>query len=153
MGCCPSYDNKRGTTTYNMRHKRKPYCYTTPPSLEKNKNKHHPRFPSLVISLNLWNICELSLYWKFQGLGTKDRALIRVTVSRCEVDMKQIKMEFQRKYGKGLESFIRVSWILFMFKEELYKSFTAVYQEKNTCQILNKNRCFPLKSVSWEEKS
>ena len=45
----------------------------------------------------------------FQGAGTDDRALIRVAVSRCEVDMMQIKAEFQRTYGKTLESFIEVS--------------------------------------------
>ena len=42
-------------------------------------------------------------------MGTDDRTLIRVVVSRCEVDMKQIKEEFQRRYGQGLEAFIRVS--------------------------------------------
>ena len=44
-----------------------------------------------------------------QGMGTDDRTLIRVVVSRCEVDMVQIKQEFQKRYGKTLESFVRVS--------------------------------------------
>jgi len=42
-----------------------------------------------------------------KGLGTDDRTLIRVIVSRCEVDMKQIKAEFQKRYGKDLNSFVR----------------------------------------------
>jgi len=46
------------------------------------------------------------LYKSMIGLGTKDRALIRLVVSRCEKDMVQIKQEFQRAYGKTLESFI-----------------------------------------------
>ena len=47
------------------------------------------------------------LYKSMKGLGTDDRTLIRVVVSRCEVDMVQIKQEFQKAYGKTLESFIK----------------------------------------------
>ncbi|KAK3801946.1 hypothetical protein RRG08_064540 [Elysia crispata] len=47
------------------------------------------------------------LYHSMKGLGTDDRTLIRVIVSRCEVDMKQIKMEFQNRYGKDLVGFVR----------------------------------------------
>jgi len=43
-----------------------------------------------------------------QGLGTNDDILIRVIVSRCEVDMYEIKQEFQHMYGQTLESFIEV---------------------------------------------
>ncbi len=49
------------------------------------------------------------LYKSMKGMGTKDRALIRIMVTRCEVDMVQIKQEFQNKYHKSLESFIQVS--------------------------------------------
>lgn len=41
------------------------------------------------------------------GAGTNDRALIRLIVTRCEVDMEDIKREFSAKYGKSLESFIK----------------------------------------------
>ncbi|BFZ17663.1 hypothetical protein BsWGS_20702 [Bradybaena similaris] len=47
------------------------------------------------------------LYHSMKGLGTDDRTLIRIIVTRCEVDMKQIKVEFQRLFGKTLEAFIR----------------------------------------------
>lgn len=43
-----------------------------------------------------------------QGLGTDDATLVRVMVSRCEVDMVQIKSAFRAKYYKSLESFIKV---------------------------------------------
>jgi annexin A7/11 len=46
------------------------------------------------------------LHSSMAGAGTKDDALIRVVVTRCEVDMVQIKQEFQRLYGRPLESFI-----------------------------------------------
>ncbi len=34
--------------------------------------------------------------------------LKRVVISRCEIDMADIKQQFQQKYGKTLESFIAV---------------------------------------------
>jgi hypothetical protein len=46
------------------------------------------------------------LHWSMKGLGTNDNTLIRIIVSRCEVDMVQIISEFHRQYGKTLESFI-----------------------------------------------
>lgn len=44
-----------------------------------------------------------------QGAGTDDRTLIRIIITRCEVDMKQIKLEFQKRYGQALEAFVRVN--------------------------------------------
>lgn len=41
------------------------------------------------------------------GLGTNDKSLVRLIVTRCEVDMADIKTEFQRYYGKSLKSFIK----------------------------------------------
>uniref|UniRef100_A0A670J0Z1 Annexin n=1 Tax=Podarcis muralis TaxID=64176 RepID=A0A670J0Z1_PODMU len=49
------------------------------------------------------------LYKSMKGLGTNDDTLIRVMVSRCEIDMIDIKAEFKRMYGKSLYSFIKVS--------------------------------------------
>lgn len=45
-------------------------------------------------------------YNSMVGMGTNDRALIRIIVSRCEKDMVQIKQEFQRLYKKSLDGFI-----------------------------------------------
>lgn len=47
------------------------------------------------------------LYNSMKGAGTSDQQLIRCVVTRCEIDMVQIKQEFQKKYGKTLESFIK----------------------------------------------
>jgi len=47
------------------------------------------------------------LYKSMKGAGTDDSTLIRVMVSRCEVDMVQIMQAFQRKYGKSLVQFIK----------------------------------------------
>jgi annexin A7/11 len=47
------------------------------------------------------------LYKSMKGAGTDDQTLIRVVVSRCEVDMVQIKDAFQRNYGKSLVQFIK----------------------------------------------
>jgi annexin A7/11 len=42
------------------------------------------------------------------GLGTNDRQLIRILATRCEIDMVEIKLAFERIYGKTLKSFIKV---------------------------------------------
>ncbi|WAQ96376.1 ANXA7-like protein [Mya arenaria] len=47
------------------------------------------------------------LYRSMKGAGTDDRTLIRVIVTRAEVDMVQIKQEFQKMYGQTLDQFIR----------------------------------------------
>ncbi|KAA0192185.1 Annexin [Fasciolopsis buskii] len=41
-----------------------------------------------------------------QGAGTRDHKLIRLVVSRCELDMGQIKEEFMRENGKSLAQWI-----------------------------------------------
>lgn len=46
-------------------------------------------------------------------MGTKDRQLIRVVVTRCEIDMQEIKRAYQARYQKSLEQDISV-WIIFI---------------------------------------
>lgn len=43
-----------------------------------------------------------------QGAGTKDRTLIRVMVSRSEVDMLDVRQAYLRTYGKSLYTHISV---------------------------------------------
>lgn len=47
------------------------------------------------------------LHDAMEGLGTNDQKLIRLIITRCEIDMVEIKGAFQRMFGKSLKSFIK----------------------------------------------
>ncbi|XP_011255881.1 annexin B9 isoform X1 [Camponotus floridanus] len=46
------------------------------------------------------------LYKSMKGLGTDDSRLIRLIVTRCEIDIGEIKNVFLQQYGESLEDFI-----------------------------------------------
>lgn len=51
----------------------------------------------------------IRLHESMEGIGTDDRVLIRIIVSRSEIDLGDIKESFQKKYGKSLADFVNVS--------------------------------------------
>ncbi|KAI3379005.1 hypothetical protein SNEBB_008824 [Seison nebaliae] len=46
------------------------------------------------------------LYKTMKGVGTKDRQLVRICVSRCDIDMVEIKKEFEDCFGKSMGKMI-----------------------------------------------
>lgn len=49
------------------------------------------------------------LHQAVRGIGTHDRDLIRVIVSRCDIDLGDIKQDYEKLYGKSLEEDVDVS--------------------------------------------
>ncbi|XP_023162944.1 annexin B11 isoform X2 [Drosophila hydei] len=47
------------------------------------------------------------LHKSMAGIGTNDKQLIRVIITRCEIDLADIKGAFERLYGKSLKSWIK----------------------------------------------
>lgn len=52
-----------------------------------------------------------TLYESMKGLGTNDLSLTRTVVSRCEIDMVQIKAAFEQAYKQPLGKFIKVGCV------------------------------------------
>ena len=64
-----------------------------------------------------------------QGAGTADKVLIRVITTRSEIDLGNIKREYERLFDKTLESDISVSFyllILFVFVVMFCRLFTKL---------------------------
>ena len=62
--------------------------------------------PLPVMNYNPEKDCDM-LRQAMKGAGTNDTALIRVLVSRDEIDMPQIKQYYKQLYGKDLISDIK----------------------------------------------
>lgn len=90
-----------------------------------------------------------------QGAGTKDRTLVRIMVTRSEVDMLDIRQEYMKNYGKSLYTAISVSacvttpqTMLYIFlRNENYRSIIifviepiCIYRE--TLQGIIRNYCW-----------
>ena len=49
------------------------------------------------------------LHNAISGMGTKDRPLVRLLVSHCDVDLGNIKREYEKKYGRSLQAAVSVN--------------------------------------------
>lgn len=58
-------------------------------------------------------------HWTVAGAGTADRDLKRLTVSRCETDLGNIKTEYENIYNIALSTAVSVSACHFTLKERL----------------------------------
>lgn len=58
-----------------------------------------------------------------KGPNKDEKSLIRIVVSRCEIDMVFIKTEYQKRFKEPLEDAIRVSKIVTTSYSAYYKLF------------------------------
>lgn len=66
-------------------------------------------------------------------MGTDDDSLIRVIVTRCEIDMVQIKDAFKAEYAETLGNFIKVSrWFIFIPPRDSAILIFAIFSQDDT---------------------
>lgn len=89
------------------------YEYITGNSLEKDfKKEFSGDILDALLSI-LRYATHRSLYFArciqstIVGFGTNDKSLIRLIVTRCEIDMGDIKEAYEDKYGKSLKTAIK----------------------------------------------
>lgn len=72
-----------------------------------------------------------------QGAGTKDTTLIRIMVSRSEVDMLDIRQAYVHTYGKSLYTAISVSPAHNVFEACVFSVVLHQYDSKKEKKKLN----------------
>lgn len=77
------------------------------------------------------------LHEAMREMGTRDKAIIRLVVSRSEIDLGNIKLEYQKLYDRTLVSELVVSvqcavWGYFMVLEGLMGLVGMYYNNGNT---------------------
>ena len=61
-----------------------------------------------------------------KGVGTNDDCIVRILVSRCEIDMVQIKKKFQDLYKTTLVDFLKVCIRKFRISVSLKPKVTKI---------------------------
>ena len=87
---------------------------------------------------NKFNHFARQLQKTMKGLGTDDDTLVRVVVSRCEIDMVQIKEAFEKLTGQTLEQYIAVSSSHTRTADKIYTS-TVLGRLKSTRNFIESN--------------
>uniref|UniRef100_A0A3P9IY69 Annexin n=1 Tax=Oryzias latipes TaxID=8090 RepID=A0A3P9IY69_ORYLA len=73
------------------------------------------------------------LYKAMKGLGTDDRALIRIMVSRSEIDLFNIRKEFKEAHDVSLHEFIQVETMIVSPSPCLLTLFCAYFLFSSLC--------------------
>ena len=83
--------------------------------------------------LTISNCISLS---SIQGFGTNDATLIRIIVSRCEIDLQDIKKSFERQFGKKLSKVDCRREITIMWNEGLDQRCSGIIADRRSWRYI-----------------
>lgn len=83
---------------------------TAIPCIDLKRGREKVGMEVMAVSIRTLHRLKRHVTMLWQGAGTMDRTLIRIMVSRSEVDMLDIRQTFLKTYGKSLYTAISVSW-------------------------------------------
>lgn len=95
----------------------------------KKKKKGHIIVNCMIIGIHACCVLHHMFIFLLQGAGTDDDTLIRVMVSRSEVDLLDIRAEFRRMFACSLLSMVKVHTHKSNTQHDTYRQLHTLSQQ------------------------